>query len=93
MTAVVFILLACAAWFAIGLVAGISWCSRKHQCIRHQRREVARWEKDITGEITKDMQARLARRAAMDAALKDSGTHAAIPERRPSQDRDRDGHT
>jgi hypothetical protein len=74
------IILACAAWLAAGVFVGVSWCARKNHCIRQQRRAVKQWTRDITGEITPDMQARLARRAAMDAALKDTSEHPAQPD-------------
>jgi len=97
---VAFVALACAAWFAAGVFTGLSWCSCKHHCIRQQRRDVRQWEKEITGEITQDMQERLRRREAMDAALKDTGDHPAQPDPRahqapvgrPRADKDNEGN-
>jgi hypothetical protein len=87
---VLLVILACAAWLAIGtFLLGPQWCARRSHCIRHQRAEVKRWTKEITGEITPEMQERLRKREQ--AAIKDTGNHPAIPER-PRADKDNEGN-
>jgi hypothetical protein len=68
METVVLVLLACAIWFTIGCFLGMRICSHRNHCIRKQRRDVADW----TGEITRAMQERLAKRERQRAGGKDN---------------------
>jgi hypothetical protein len=69
--------LACAVGAAIGILVAMRWCAHRHRCIRQQRRDVQRWTKDITGEITRKMQVRLAKREAARVTLRDTGANPA----------------
>ena len=81
--------IACALWFWAGWLMGIRACARQHHCIVKQAKDTQDW----TGELTRELQERLARRERNRAeeARKSTGEQRVVHERRPFQDRDRDG--